>query len=112
MQWLAAICVKRPVFASVIVLVFVVIGIAGYNQLCVDRFPKVNAPTVTITTALAGARRVAVIASRAHLPSLRDAPGGVFVRVGVAVGVVDMRRKITKTLSAWCCAFWCPPSAE
>lgn len=55
MQWLAAISVKRPVFASVLVLVFVVVGMFGYTRLPVDRFPKVDFPTVAITTRLAGA---------------------------------------------------------
>ncbi len=55
MQWLARICVKRPVLASVIVLVFVVVGIIGYTRLPVDRFPKVDFPTVAITTRLDGA---------------------------------------------------------
>ena len=55
MQWLAAICVRRPVFATVIILLFVVVGIAGYTNLSVDRFPKVDAPMVTVTTTLEGA---------------------------------------------------------
>ncbi|GEP41532.1 efflux RND transporter permease subunit [Brevifollis gellanilyticus] len=55
MQWLAAVSVKRPVFASVIVLVFVVVGVLGYTRLPVDRFPKVDFPTVAITTRLVGA---------------------------------------------------------
>ncbi len=55
MQWLAAISVKRPVFASVIVLVFVVVGLLGYTRLPVDRFPKVDFPTVSVITRLDGA---------------------------------------------------------
>ena len=55
MQWLAAVCVRRPVFASVIILMFVVVGIAGYFNLSVDRFPKVDVPTITVTTTLEGA---------------------------------------------------------
>ncbi len=55
MQWLAEISVRRPVFASVIVLVFLVVGVFGYSKLQVDRFPKIDFPTVAITTRLAGA---------------------------------------------------------
>src|SRR4051812_44047473 len=55
MQWLAAISVKRPVFASVIVLVFMVVGVLGYTRLPVDRFPKVDFPTVSVVTRLDGA---------------------------------------------------------
>ncbi len=55
MQWLAEISVKRPVFASVLVLVFVVVGVLGYTRLPVDRFPKVDFPTVLVLTRLDGA---------------------------------------------------------
>jgi HAE1 family hydrophobic/amphiphilic exporter-1 len=55
MQWLAATSVKRPVFASVIVLVFVVVGIFGYAKLPVDRFPKVDFPVISVVTRLDGA---------------------------------------------------------
>ena len=54
MQWLAALCVRRPVFATVLVLSLVVIGIAGYMRLGVDRFPKVDFPTIIVTTRLPG----------------------------------------------------------
>ena len=55
MQWLAAISVKRPVFASVIILVFVIVGMLGYTKLPVDRFPKIDFPTVSIVTRQDGA---------------------------------------------------------
>jgi hydrophobe/amphiphile efflux-1 (HAE1) family protein len=55
MQWLAAISVKRPVFATVLVMVFVVVGALGYTRLPVDRFPKVDFPTVSVVTRLDGA---------------------------------------------------------
>jgi len=55
MQWLAALCVRRPVFATVLILSLVVIGVFGYLQLGVDRMPKVDFPTVIITTANPGA---------------------------------------------------------
>ena len=55
MQKLAEICVRRPVFASVIVLALVVVGAFSYMKLGVDRFPKVEFPWVTITTVLPGA---------------------------------------------------------
>src|SRR5579859_4386925 len=55
MQWLAAICVRRPIFASVLILVLCVIGIAGYVQLGVDRFPNVDFPIIVIITNQPGA---------------------------------------------------------
>jgi len=55
MQKLAELCVRRPVFATVLILALVVVGIFAYFQLGVDRFPNVEFPFVTITTVLPGA---------------------------------------------------------
>ncbi len=55
MQWLAEICVNRPVFATVIVLLLTVIGGFSFFTLGVDRFPKIDLPTVSVSTTNAGA---------------------------------------------------------
>src|SRR5439155_1231996 len=55
MQKLAELCVRRPVFASVLTLLLIVIGAVSYFRLGVDRFPKVDFPTITVTTRLQGA---------------------------------------------------------
>lgn len=55
MQWLAAICVKRPIFATVIALLLTVIGLFSYRKLGIDRFPKIDFPVVTVTTIVPGA---------------------------------------------------------
>ncbi len=60
MQWLANVCVRRPVFAGVLILIFVVVGGVGYTRLGVDKFPKVDFPMVIITTPYAGASPAAV----------------------------------------------------
>jgi hydrophobic/amphiphilic exporter-1 (mainly G- bacteria), HAE1 family len=55
MQKLAEICIRRPVFASMIVLSLVVVGAAGFFRLGVDRFPSVDLPTVSVRVGLPGA---------------------------------------------------------
>ncbi len=55
MQKLAEICIRRPVFAAMIVLSLVVVGAASYFSLGVDRFPSVDLPTVSVRTQLPGA---------------------------------------------------------
>src|SRR5262245_54423571 len=55
MQWLASISVKRPVFATVIILSLTVVGAFSFGRLGLDRFPKVDFPTVVVTTRLPGA---------------------------------------------------------
>ncbi len=47
--------IRRPVFASMIVLAGVVVGAAAYSGLGVDRFPSVDLPTISVRTTLAGA---------------------------------------------------------
>src|ERR1051325_3793344 len=55
MQWLAALCVRRPVFATVLILSLTVVGVFSFTRLGVDRFPKIDFPTILVTTAQPGA---------------------------------------------------------
>src|SRR5690349_1532763 len=55
MQKLAEICIRRPVFASMLILALVVVGSAAYFKLGVDRLPSVDLPTVSVRTTLPGA---------------------------------------------------------
>jgi HAE1 family hydrophobic/amphiphilic exporter-1 len=54
-QALARLCVRRPVFASVLIIALVVVGGVGYTRLGVDRYPRVDFPTVAVITRLPGA---------------------------------------------------------
>jgi HAE1 family hydrophobic/amphiphilic exporter-1 len=60
MQKLAEISIRRPVFGTMIVLALVVVGIAGYLKLGVDRSPPVDIPTIYVATRLPGASPVEV----------------------------------------------------
>jgi HAE1 family hydrophobic/amphiphilic exporter-1 len=53
--WLAEICVRRPVFAMMIILALVVAGAAAFLQLGIDRFPNMDLPTVRVRTIYPGA---------------------------------------------------------
>jgi HAE1 family hydrophobic/amphiphilic exporter-1 len=55
MKTLAALCIRRPVFAAMLILCFVVVGTASFFRLGVDRFPRVDLPQVAVRTALPGA---------------------------------------------------------
>lgn len=52
---LSEICIRRPVFTWVLMLVPVVLGIFSYFSLGVDQFPNVDFPVCTVTTVLPGA---------------------------------------------------------
>jgi HAE1 family hydrophobic/amphiphilic exporter-1 len=55
MQWLAELSVRRPVFATVVILSLTVIGVFSFTRLGVDQFPKVDLPMIVITTIQPGA---------------------------------------------------------
>jgi HAE1 family hydrophobic/amphiphilic exporter-1 len=55
MQKLAEVCIRRPVFATMLVMAFVVVGATSWFKLGVDRFPAVDLPTVSVRTELPGA---------------------------------------------------------
>jgi hydrophobic/amphiphilic exporter-1 (mainly G- bacteria), HAE1 family len=53
-QWLARLCVRQPVLTWVLTLAIMVVGIVGYGSLGLDQFPKIDFPTILITTRLDG----------------------------------------------------------
>lgn len=52
---LAALCVRRPVFAVMLVSFLVVLGVFSFRDLGVDLFPRADPATVNITLRLPGA---------------------------------------------------------
>lgn len=52
---LADICIKRPVFATMINLFLVVLGWYSFKDIGIDQFPNVELPVITVTTTLRGA---------------------------------------------------------
>lgn len=55
MQKLAEICIRRPVFATMIVMALTVVGAFSFGLLGVDRFPNVDLPFVAVVTTNPGA---------------------------------------------------------
>ncbi|MBA2340767.1 MAG: efflux RND transporter permease subunit, partial [Pyrinomonadaceae bacterium] len=49
MQKLAEICIRRPVFATMLILSLTVVGLFSFFSLGVDLFPKIDFPTITVT---------------------------------------------------------------
>src|SRR5690242_20211013 len=52
---LSGLAIRRPVFATMLALGLVVLGIFGYRQLPIDQFPNVDIPVVTVQTTYPGA---------------------------------------------------------
>lgn len=54
-MWLSDTSIKRPVFATMLIMVLVVLGVVSYSDIGIDLLPKVDIPIVNITTRLKGA---------------------------------------------------------
>src|ERR1700741_2153470 len=52
---LAEVCVKRPVFAVMLISFLLVLGIFSFRDLGVDLFPKADPPVVSVSVRLPGA---------------------------------------------------------
>jgi HAE1 family hydrophobic/amphiphilic exporter-1 len=59
-MFLSNLSISRPVFATVMMLALVTLGIASYRQLAIDLYPNVEVPYITIVTILPGASPEAV----------------------------------------------------
>jgi hydrophobic/amphiphilic exporter-1 (mainly G- bacteria), HAE1 family len=55
MHALAQLCIRRPVFATMLIMSLVVVGVFSYFSLGVDQFPKIDLPTVQIVVSDPGA---------------------------------------------------------
>jgi len=54
-MWFTRVSLKNPVFATMVMLAFVVLGLFSYQRLQVDQFPNVDFPVVVVTTEYPGA---------------------------------------------------------
>jgi HAE1 family hydrophobic/amphiphilic exporter-1 len=52
---LSDLCIRRPVFTTMLIASLVVLGLASYRDLGLDAFPRIEFPTITVTTTLEGA---------------------------------------------------------
>ncbi|MGB8884128.1 MAG: efflux RND transporter permease subunit, partial [Azonexus sp.] len=72
---ISEICIKRPVFATVLSLVVMLIGIVSYTRLPVREYPKIDEPVVTVDTTYRGAS-AEIIESQVTKP-LEDSLAGI-----------------------------------
>ena len=54
-MWFTRISLKNPVFATMVMLAIVVLGLFSYQRLQVDQFPNIDFPVVVVTTEYPGA---------------------------------------------------------
>ena len=54
-MWFTQVSLKNPVFATMVMLAIVVLGLFSYNRMQVDQFPNIDFPVVVITADYPGA---------------------------------------------------------
>ena len=54
-MWFTRISISNPVFATMMMAAFLVLGLFSYQRLSVDQFPEVNFPVVVVVTEYPGA---------------------------------------------------------
>jgi HAE1 family hydrophobic/amphiphilic exporter-1 len=54
-MFLSDVSIKRPVFATMMMLALVVLGVVSYRRLAIDEYPDVTYPTINVSVTYAGA---------------------------------------------------------
>ncbi|WP_062196659.1 efflux RND transporter permease subunit [Caldimonas taiwanensis] len=72
---ISEVCVRRPVFATVLSLLILLLGLVSFQRLQVREYPRIDEPVVTVATRLAGASSE-VIESQVTKP-LEDSIAGI-----------------------------------
>ncbi|WP_415036685.1 efflux RND transporter permease subunit, partial [Azonexus sp.] len=72
---ISTLCIERPVFATVLSLVIMLLGLVSYGRLSVREYPKIDEPVVTVSTDYRGAS-ADIIESQVTKP-LEDSLAGI-----------------------------------
>ncbi len=88
---LPEICIRRPVFATVLSLIVLLVGVIAYTRLPVREYPRIDEPVVSVTTTYRGAS-AEVVESQVTKP-LEDSLSGI---EGVEVMTSQSRSEISQ----------------
>src|SRR5438874_449226 len=100
---LSEICVRRPVFATMLVMSLVVLGIFSFRDLGVDLFPRADPATVNVALALPGASPDEI--SSSVIEPMEEAISGVSgideisARINEGGGTVTVRFVLERNLN-------------
>src|SRR2546427_586246 len=92
---LPELCIKRPVFTTMLILLPVTLGIFSYINMGTDLFPNVDLPIVTITTTRSGRQAIPQITETAtkQIKASLSSPSGVG-----SVSLVGGRRRAVNVI--------------
>jgi HAE1 family hydrophobic/amphiphilic exporter-1 len=100
---LSELCVRRPVFASMLVMSLVVLGIFSFRDLGVDLFPRADPATVNVSLSLPGASPDEM--SSSVIEPMEEAISGVSgideisARIGEGGGTITVRFVLERDLN-------------
>ena len=109
-MWLTRVSVNHPVFATMMMLAFVVLGLFSYKRLAVDQFPDIQLPVVVVSTEYPGASPevVEVDVSRPDIQDNHDETGEKCARIqlivqalqraGLAIGLCVRRCRLDRII--------------
>ena len=66
-MWFTQVSLRNPVFATMVMLALVVLGLFSFQRLKIDQFPNIDLPVVVITTVI----RITKVAPKVRASSLR-----------------------------------------
>jgi hydrophobic/amphiphilic exporter-1 (mainly G- bacteria), HAE1 family len=90
---LSELCVRRPVFATMLVMSLVVLGIFSFRELGVDLFPRADPATVNVSLSLPGASADEI--STSVIEPMEDAISGVAGIDEISARISEGRGNIT-----------------
>ncbi|MEW6267271.1 MAG: efflux RND transporter permease subunit [Thermodesulfobacteriota bacterium] len=99
-MFLSDLSIKRPVFAAVMILALVTLGISSYRHLAIDLYPDVEIPVISITTKYPGASPETVEREvTRHIEEAVNPIAGVkhvtsYSREGVSLVVVEFHLEV------------------
>src|SRR5512142_3549386 len=114
-MFLSDLSIKRPVFATVLMLTLVTLGVFSYRRLAIDMFPDIEIPVITVVTIFPGAspetverevtkrleQAVNPIAGVKHVySSSREGVSSVIVEFNLEVKVNDVAQDARAKISA------------
>ena len=88
---LPEICIRRPVFATVLSLIVVLVGLIAYTRLPVREYPRIDEPVVSVTTTYRGAS--AEVVESQVTKTLEDSLSGI---EGVEVMTSQSRSEVSQ----------------
>mgnify|MGYP003479401312 CR=1 FL=1 len=109
---ISELCIRRPVFATVLSLLVLLVGLMSYSRLTVREYPNIDEPVVTVDTTYRGAS-AEIVESQVTKPLEDSLAGieGVDVLSSIVSSAARTRPRPTYATACRACASACPTTS-